>query len=180
MTKDNRKKRTRKALEQAMVQLLGSHNFDEITTSQLAKTAGISRSSFYTHYKDKYDMIDRYQQAIFNKLEYVFDKHHRDIESTLLEVFEFLDRESLFASLITQNGTKEIQNFIRHHLQRLISSDFYDNAPSPERSSIERLYNSVYLSHAMFGVYQIWVVRGKKESPKQITKLLMKLLPDSN
>ena len=177
MTKDSRKVRTRQALEEAMVELLIEKDFDDITTSQLAKTAGISRSSFYTHYKDKYDMIDQYQQAIFNKLEYVFDKNHMDIEATLLEIFEFLDRESLFATLITQNGTKEIQNFIRSHLQRLISSDFYDSGLTPQRTSLEKLYNSVYISHAMFGVYQIWITRGKKESPKQINKLLMNLLP---
>ncbi|WP_019773807.1 TetR/AcrR family transcriptional regulator, partial [Streptococcus sobrinus] len=98
MTKDSRKVRTRQALEEAMVELLIEKDFDDITTSQLAKTAGISRSSFYTHYKDKYDMIDQYQQAIFNKLEYVFDKNHMDIEATLLEIFKFLDRESLFAT----------------------------------------------------------------------------------
>ena len=58
MPKDNRKVRTRQALQKAMVELLAEKDFDAITTSQLAKTAGISRSSFYTHYKDKYDMID--------------------------------------------------------------------------------------------------------------------------
>lgn len=177
MTKDSRKARTRQALEKAMIELLIEKDFDEITTSQLAKTAGISRSSFYTHYKDKYDMIDQYQQAIFNKLEYVFDKNHMDIEATLLEIFEFLDRESLFATLITQNGTKEIQNFIRNHLQRMISADFYNSDLTPQRTALEKLYNSVFISHAMFGVYQIWITRGKKESPRQITKLLMNLLP---
>ena len=40
-------------------------SFDEISTVELAQEAGISRCSFYTHYRDKYDMIERYQQALF-------------------------------------------------------------------------------------------------------------------
>jgi len=178
MTTDTRKNRTRKALEDAMAELLADQDFDEITTSQLAKTAGISRSSFYTHYKDKYDMIDQYQQGLFNKLEYVFEKNQKDVKATLLEILEFLDRENLFATLMTQNGTKEIQNFIRTQLQHLITSDFYDSSLIPTRSSLEKLYNSVYVSHAIFGVDQMWLTSGKKESSRQITKLLLNLLPN--
>ena len=56
-----------------MVRLLEKESFDQITTVELAQESGISRSSFYTHYRDKYDMIERYQQALFHKLEYIFD-----------------------------------------------------------------------------------------------------------
>lgn len=63
----NRKENTRQAILKAMVILLKTESFDDITTIKLAKTAGISRSSFYTHYKDKYEMIDYYQQTFFHK-----------------------------------------------------------------------------------------------------------------
>lgn len=175
---DQRKLKTRKQLQDAMAILLADYSFDDITTSQLSQTAHISRSGFYTHYKDKYDMIDSYQQSLFNKLEYVFERNGLDIQATLLEVFEFLDRESLFAALITQNGSKEIQNFIRYHLQKMIANNFYEQENFQNHNDLEKLYNSVYLSHAMFGVYQTWVTRGKKETPKQMTDILLKLLPD--
>ena len=48
-----------------MVELLMEQPFDQITTVKLAQKAGISRSSFYTHYKDKYDMIEHYQSKLF-------------------------------------------------------------------------------------------------------------------
>lgn len=62
---DSRKQQTKKAILNAMVSLLKTESFDDVTTVQLAKMAGISRSSFYTHYKDKYEMIDYYQQTFF-------------------------------------------------------------------------------------------------------------------
>ncbi|HEK9549514.1 TPA: TetR/AcrR family transcriptional regulator, partial [Streptococcus equi subsp. equi] len=48
---DSRKQQTKKAILNAMVSLLKTESFDDVTTVQLAKMAGISRSSFYTHYK---------------------------------------------------------------------------------------------------------------------------------
>ncbi|HGO0537434.1 TPA: TetR/AcrR family transcriptional regulator, partial [Streptococcus pyogenes] len=65
----NRKENTKQAILKAMVMLLKTESFDDITTVKLSKRAGISRSSFYTHYKDKYEMIDYYQQTFFHKLE---------------------------------------------------------------------------------------------------------------
>lgn len=48
--KDCRKENTKKAILNAMVHLLETESFDDITTKELAETAGISRSSFYTHF----------------------------------------------------------------------------------------------------------------------------------
>ena len=57
MTESNKRQKTKQAIENAMVQLLTEQPFDQISTVKLAETARISRSSFYTHYKDKYDML---------------------------------------------------------------------------------------------------------------------------
>lgn len=59
---ENRKERTKARLRDAMTQLLHEKPFDQITTTELVKVAKISRSGFYTHYQDKYEMIDQYQK----------------------------------------------------------------------------------------------------------------------
>ena len=75
MEESNKRLKTKRNIENAMVQLLMDHPFDQITTIKLAEKAGISRSSFYTHYKDKYDMIEHYQSKLFHTFEYIFQKH---------------------------------------------------------------------------------------------------------
>ena len=66
MVESNKRQKTKMIIENAMVELLEHESFDQISTVKLTKTAGISRSSFYTHYKDKYDMIEHYQQKLFH------------------------------------------------------------------------------------------------------------------
>ena len=74
MKESNKRLKTKRTIENAMVQLLMEQPFDQISTVKLAKKAGISRSSFYTHYKDKYDMIEHYQSKLFHTFEYIFSK----------------------------------------------------------------------------------------------------------
>ena len=176
MAESNKRQKTKAAIERAMVDLLEQESFDQITTVELAQAAGISRSSFYTHYKDKYDMIERYQKALFHQLEAIFDKNPDNIQAAIVQVFQFLQQEPLLSALLTENGTKEIQNFLRHKLQLMLSNDLQDRFSTRVYSQIEKEYSAVYLTNAFFGVCQMWIARGKKESPEQMAGLLLKML----
>lgn len=66
MQESNKRLKIKRTIENAMVQLLMEQPFDKISTVKLVEKAGISRSSFYTHYKDKYDMIEHYQSKLFH------------------------------------------------------------------------------------------------------------------
>ena len=137
MAESNKRQKTKMIIENAMVELLEHESFDQISTVKLTKTAGISRSSFYTHYKDKYDMIEHYQQKLFHKLEYIFEKYAQDKRSAIIEVFDFLTRESLLSVLLTENGTKEIQTFLRHKFQIMLAEDLQERFSSKLLSQVE-------------------------------------------
>lgn len=179
LMQNNRKENTKRALLDAMVKLLNKESFDDISTTELAETAGISRSSFYTHYRDKYEMIDSYQQTLFHQLEYIFDKDYEDNQQTFLEVFTFLSREKLLSALISSNGTKELQNFIINKVRILISSELHERLAKEGMSKIELDYQSIYLAYAFFGTCQTWIARGKKETPQQMTDFVLKMLSRS-
>ena len=179
MSKDQRRAQTKKALLDALVICLKDQDFNDITTIRLVQTAGISRSSFYTHYKDKYEMIDYYQQTFFHKLEYIFEKEYQNKEQAFLEVFEFLQREQLLSSLLSANGTKEIQTFIINKVRLLINTDLQDKFRTEELSQTEKEYRSIYLAHAFFGVCQSWIAKGKKESPQEMARFVLKMLTNS-
>ena len=160
-----------------MVRLLERNRSTKSTTVELAQESGISRSSFYTHYRDKYDMIERYQQALFHKLEYIFDKHQDDKRQAITEVFEFLTKEPLFCGSSDREWNQEIQTFLRHKLQILLVDSLQECYSHKSLTDIERVYSSVYLTNAFFGVCQMWVSqRKKKESPQQMAEFLMKML----
>ena len=54
---DRRVRHTRDALGDALVALMHEKAFAEITVQQVLDRAGVSRSTFYTHYSDKNDLF---------------------------------------------------------------------------------------------------------------------------
>ncbi|HEL1639471.1 TPA: TetR/AcrR family transcriptional regulator [Streptococcus suis] len=176
MGTDQRRERTRQAILEAMVTCLETQPFNTITTTHLAHEAGISRSSFYTHYKDKYELIESYQQSLFQQLEYIFDHYGHHREQVFFEIFEFLYREDLLSALLSHNGTQEIQHFLINKVRLLITKDLKDYFPETS-SSMEEEYRSIYFSQAFFGIVQAWVVKGKQESTKEMTDFFLKMLP---
>lgn len=55
---DLRVEKTLKALQEAFLKLLKRRSFGRITVNVLCDEAQISRSTFYTHFKDKYDLLE--------------------------------------------------------------------------------------------------------------------------
>ncbi|WP_163859401.1 TetR/AcrR family transcriptional regulator [Paenibacillus elgii] len=63
---DRRIKRTRQAIQEALVSLIAEKGFDSLTIQDIIERADINRSTFYYHYEDKQDLL---QQSIREMLE---------------------------------------------------------------------------------------------------------------
>lgn len=54
---DMRRKRTRKALKRSLIELLSKETIEQISIIDICDKAEINRVTFYTHYKDKYELL---------------------------------------------------------------------------------------------------------------------------
>ncbi len=55
---DKRIKKTKKYLKDTLIRLLDEEPFEQITVTKLCERADISRITFYSHYADKYDLLE--------------------------------------------------------------------------------------------------------------------------
>ena len=55
---DRRIVKTKKSLNEAMIIMLGKKDFEHITITELCREAEVSRITFYSHYNDKYALLD--------------------------------------------------------------------------------------------------------------------------
>ena len=55
---DKRIRKTKKNLKDTLISLLNEESFEQITVTQLCENADISRITFYSHYADKYDLLE--------------------------------------------------------------------------------------------------------------------------
>ena len=61
---DKRIIKTKRSLKAAMVSMLSQGDFEHITITELCRNAEVSRITFYSHYNDKYALLD----DIFNDM----------------------------------------------------------------------------------------------------------------
>ncbi|MBQ9300487.1 MAG: TetR family transcriptional regulator, partial [Clostridia bacterium] len=99
---------TKRALEEAFKQLLQKRPINKITINDIAEKCGISRMTFYYHFKDIYDLADwtvqnslhtaigehrthdNWQQGFLNMLEVL-----RDNRQLILNIYHSMDREMI-------------------------------------------------------------------------------------
>lgn len=173
----DRKEKKKSRLRDAMIQLISEKSFDQITTTELVKVAAISRSGFYKLYKDKLDMIDEYQTALFNTIEYIFEKNKDLLQKTMLETYELLYTNDIYAALFSKNGSKESQEFMQNQLKLVLGRAVSrDEALSKIDDSLTGPYVITYYANAIFGITQTWIERKRKESPQEIATLLMSII----
>ena len=55
---DKRIRKTKKTLKTTLIKMLKEETFDQVSITELCKNADISRITFYSHYSDKFALVD--------------------------------------------------------------------------------------------------------------------------
>jgi len=87
--KDRRILRTRRMLNETLAGLLLEKDLDHISVRELTELADVSRSTFYMHYTDIYDLYDNLENEFFSEIGHILvasDSHdYHEIDAALLD-----------------------------------------------------------------------------------------------
>lgn len=102
---------TKTILAGAFEELLNEKQFEDITVSDIVKKSGASRSTFYKHFSDKYEiMIWKYKQAL-NSI-HNDDKGVDDWrEGTLAGIQYLAENRDYFLKIINYKGQNSVHDF---------------------------------------------------------------------
>ncbi|MCK8617578.1 TetR/AcrR family transcriptional regulator [Fructobacillus sp. M158] len=65
---DRRFSKADQAIRQSFLALLEKENFDKISVKRIIDQAGINRSTFYAHYLDKFDLMEKIPDELLDQL----------------------------------------------------------------------------------------------------------------
>jgi AcrR family transcriptional regulator len=91
---DRRVQRTRKFLQGALTELVAEKDYDTITVQEILDRADVGRSTFYTHYRDKDDLL----HSILERLDELFERHRKQLSDAALR-YETADHPNLMPGL---------------------------------------------------------------------------------
>ena len=66
---EKKRKKTEKQIEDSLLQLMKEQTFETISIRQLIDLAEVNRSTFYRHYLDKYDLLEKIENRLLDDLQ---------------------------------------------------------------------------------------------------------------
>lgn len=182
---DRRITKTKKAILCAYLSLLQSKGADSISVSDITKKADINRATFYAHYKDKFDLLEKSMKDVLADLEKAIELQHKDDETfnlkTLEEIFKAIltniyKHKEFYTIMLGKHGPsifseklqeifyeKTVKGLMTVHLEGEVDL----LVPTP-------IYLS-YVTSAQFGVTKYWIKNNYLESPVFMAKQLLML-----
>ncbi|KRN28149.1 hypothetical protein IV38_GL001601 [Lactobacillus selangorensis] len=102
MTTQNAKvTKTLQAIEAALIKLVRTKGLQKITVADITKAAHINRGTFYLHYLDKEDLVDRTEAELFDGVDAILGRYIYEPMSQLA----FLDEsKDLLREVVTAVG----------------------------------------------------------------------------
>lgn len=65
---DRRQRKSRAALQQALLKVIATKSFDVVTVDEIAEAADVTRATFYAHYQDKAALLREAYEQLFDEL----------------------------------------------------------------------------------------------------------------
>jgi AcrR family transcriptional regulator len=176
---DARVRRTRDALGDALVALMQEKPFDTITVQDVLDRANVSRSTFYTHYSDKDDLLMSDAEEFFEAISMALSQHG-DKSDRVFPVQEFFAHLSnvqpFFKALVKSGKYQENMELAREHFARGIERRL---AELPRGQSIPpHELPAIAFAHAgaLMSLLMWWLDRGMRESPAEMDHLFHRIV----
>jgi AcrR family transcriptional regulator len=179
---DLRVRRTRKLLIQALIELTIEKGFAALTVQDIAERAMVNRATFYRHYLDKHDLLDKYMQEVYELTadqEPLPASSHAEAGGPPVGMVRMLEQVWQHADfcrvmLGPQGDPAFVARIRRYSEQRLRSLLPSDATPLKPGSPPLDLCLS-YVAHAGIGALTWWLQAEQPHPPEQIAAWLNQL-----
>lgn len=169
---DPRVKRTRKLLQDALLELLAEKSFDAITVQDIADRSTINRATFYTHFADKYELFGSFTHAWFRKAVQRRLDHGATLSRSNLRLLILASMEALAEMDDHCRPTETMKPLVMSAVQEELSAlllGWIERAPTwAVRRHVPLETTAAGLSWAIFGTALDWS-RMPKRSPAEPT-----------
>lgn len=178
---DRRILKTKKAIYEALVELMQKKKLNSITVTELAAAANINRKTFYTYYSTVNDVLDE----VINEL--IFSL--KDLMYAMSEDYNMLSPQTLFAflntimsdvdivrALFTSDNGNMLFNKLQKALQETLLKELIDNDIKMNIPPEQYPLISSFVAGGMIYVYYEWITNPNGTSLDEMARTLTTLI----
>ncbi len=162
---------TKKALAEALKQLLTRKPINKITINDITEQCGISRMTFYYHFKDIYDLVEwtleEATQQIIGENRYA-DNWQQGFLDLLKEV---KDNQKLYMNVYRSMDREAIERYLLKKVEPLLMPVVEKEAAGMGISPKGKRVVAIFYTYAFIGVVLDWISKGMPLTPQQVVTL---------
>lgn len=179
---DPRILRTRQLIKDAFIRLLQEVDVEKITVTRIAELATINRVTFYLHYQDVPDMVDKMADEMIEEIQIILDKktpmnQHpvENVYSVLENLFDHIAKNANFyKTVLTTKQTTIFKDRLSQFLTKRITTNLEKMARDPN-SFISKAGVPIdivvwYVSSALIGTIIAWLQNDMPYTPHFLAK----------
>lgn len=170
-TVDRRVRKTKKLLLDGLTQLMQTKDVSEISVKELSDLVDINRGTFYLHYRDIFDMLNKTEDELFSRFNEIVEKDlltenpQKCLDATplpfLKDICNYLsENENTVRALLGPHGDLAFVNRLKDLVRERIDHVW-------KHSNFEYEYAEYYFSFLIsgyMGLIEHWFDTGLKET----------------
>lgn len=176
--------KTRKAIKESFFKLIKEKGYERITIQDIAEEAMINRNTFYLHYLDKPDLMEKIAQEYLDRFDESLKTEIHDVEAFTKSDFIII-LETMFQNIavdfefyqimIEENGqlsfSSNLKGILKNHiLAGIKDSTLANNFQIIYKKKIEVALE--YMVSGIVGVICLWIHHPEKYSIPETVQLL--------
>lgn len=178
---DRRARKTKAALLKELIVLLNEKDIKDISVKELSERADINRGTFYLHYSDVFDMLDKVEEELFEEFYEVFNHSRPDFDASkplplLLDLFHQIDKQrDLVQIFLGPHGDiaflNRMTSFVSHYIADIWEANHGKITNLP--------YFNAFIVSGCVGLIKEWL-NGEKQavqkSPEEMAQLCSQII----
>ena len=173
-------RRTKAKLKEALILCMREKPVRNITVREIVTQADLSRGTFYSYYRDVYDMVDRLEAPLLAELSAITGSvdplspsaAYEVILKTLLVV---QSERALFGVLLGPNGSNKFTAAMSEILNGPLAASI---RPLATREGTVRLVSGFFIK-GFLGLVEEWLANDAQESPEDLAAIVSTQLEEA-
>lgn len=164
---------TKKIIKESLIELLQTNDIHQITVTNICNKADINRGTFYSYYKDAFDLLQSIEDELFDQiLRYLNETPAEDYtDSLLIKVLELIaENKDLCKILLCKQRDGRIIDRILYIASKANLEPLFDKSNEFDESHFDYLIR--YSVGGILAIIQVWLENNLKESPREIVKII--------
>lgn len=176
-TKDNtRSKNTRKSIRDAFIQLLQEKEFEKITVQELCRRAAINRTTFYSHYLDLYDLMEKMERELQKGLQDTFIEEEtgalREADGRFEAMFCLIrENREFYRTYFNQFPASRVLAFPYPELFYRSMEELACFSGFQSRRQID--FHIEFFKAGVWAITKKWLNDGCRESPEEMAQIIV-------